>query len=538
MSTMRRVSSLVSADIGNYLTNKQTWGDIIINVKSYGAKGDGETDDTANIQEAIDDAISINKTEIVFPAGIYLYTTLTNTIGMTFIGDGVTLTGDTPLVLTSSTTLSLINTNKFLNFIKSAESGILIGDSITVGYNAAGAGPDPSGRIIFDNGTDVYREGKYSPDAWANYLRRFCLTANPDIDIINAGIDGSSIRFANQNKTYRITDDVDFCFIALGTNDFHYGYTADDFKTNYTEFVQYAKTKSKMIICVSPIPRIDSITGQFTIAECESMISDIALSEGCVFIPMYQMWLSYFDSNNLNISNFMTAEGIHPNDAGHLVMWKLYQKFFNFSDVQTQYSLYGENSPLPIFEENDSRFNSSTANTEYPLGISILPLSISNTFGLPDGKTAGSIVTIKSTVFSGFTYQYFYDASSDAIYFRLFSFVTNDWTNFINLSNSKSSLTLQNSWTARPSTVPAVSKVGNTVHVCFSITGGTLSVNTTLFTLPTGFRPTSTVEFMLTNTNGTTTVAIFGFVDTSGAVKLGVAATYSNILMGNFSFVL
>lgn len=80
---------------------KNIWSGIVVNVKTYGAKGDGVTDDTVAIQAAITYAISIGKDEIVFPAGSYVYTVLTNTTGMTFIGDGVTLSGTTPITLVS-----------------------------------------------------------------------------------------------------------------------------------------------------------------------------------------------------------------------------------------------------------------------------------------------------------------------------------------------------------------------------------------------------------------------------------------------------
>lgn len=70
-SPMSRVNSLVSADIGNYLTNKETWKDIIFNVKAYGAKGDGTTDDTVSINTLIN---TIDKGVIVFPPGDYLIT--------------------------------------------------------------------------------------------------------------------------------------------------------------------------------------------------------------------------------------------------------------------------------------------------------------------------------------------------------------------------------------------------------------------------------------------------------------------------------
>lgn len=98
---MATVSELMAKRITNAQVNEQTWGGLVVNVKSYGAKGDGVTDDTTAIQAAITYAISIGKEEVYFPAGTYLYTVLTNTSGMTFIGDGVTLNGTTSITLTS-----------------------------------------------------------------------------------------------------------------------------------------------------------------------------------------------------------------------------------------------------------------------------------------------------------------------------------------------------------------------------------------------------------------------------------------------------
>lgn len=100
---MSQATELIATQMAAGSNISNIWGKIIINAAAapFYAKGDGVTVNTVAFQAAVDYAISIGKHEITLPAGTYLYGVLTNTSGITIVGDGVILNGTTPLKLTS-----------------------------------------------------------------------------------------------------------------------------------------------------------------------------------------------------------------------------------------------------------------------------------------------------------------------------------------------------------------------------------------------------------------------------------------------------
>lgn len=73
---MPKVSELRSRNISNAIRNEETWGGIIINVKDYGAKGDGVTDDTDAIQTALQAANTAGGGTVFLPLGTYNISTM------------------------------------------------------------------------------------------------------------------------------------------------------------------------------------------------------------------------------------------------------------------------------------------------------------------------------------------------------------------------------------------------------------------------------------------------------------------------------
>lgn len=90
---MSEASELIAQQILNASINKKNWGQVLYNVKVFGAQGDGIYDDTQAVQDAIDTAIFNNATLVYFPPGEYAVTDLSNTETIHFVGDNASFVG-------------------------------------------------------------------------------------------------------------------------------------------------------------------------------------------------------------------------------------------------------------------------------------------------------------------------------------------------------------------------------------------------------------------------------------------------------------
>lgn len=122
----------------------------MLNVKAYGAKGDGTTDDTAAIQSAIDYAQNNNIRDVYFPAGTYLITApLVLTTGAIvdeagsryWDGNGTALTGEnvgtTRIIKRGVATYQSTSTysdTKKQTFAQTAWDAVIVGDGQATGH--------------------------------------------------------------------------------------------------------------------------------------------------------------------------------------------------------------------------------------------------------------------------------------------------------------------------------------------------------------------------------------------------------------------
>lgn len=101
MTYSQSVSSLLSKNVGNTLTNYTTWNSILYNVKKYDAVGNGTADDTAEVSAA-NVAASVSGGIVMFPPGTYkISSALTFPSNVTlWFANGAKLSIDTGVTVT------------------------------------------------------------------------------------------------------------------------------------------------------------------------------------------------------------------------------------------------------------------------------------------------------------------------------------------------------------------------------------------------------------------------------------------------------
>lgn len=372
-------------------------------------------------------------------------------------GKSPELDGNIPL---SPEDIGAVSSNDFNKYLSENTNGInglfltklldgeitkikLIGDSITVGNGARNYIQSPIGnRVIFNNGTESYREPAYTTTCYANMFRNFISSNFSDIDFINGAIGGKSVKFANENKTYWITNSEDIVFVMLGTNDRWDCATPSEFRTNLISFLEYVNSRCNMMIVMTAPPTLndnDSNTYNFGMREVDQVITEVCQKNNYTHLSLFRGLLNFSERSGATLKTLIEKDGSHPINEGYDALWKLIQERFGFIDNTENWK-----------NSNTSSLYNVLIGAQVPYILSTTPIqffeqgkrtvieleSYSDLINFPE-QTQGWLTTSRGFSNDLFSYQLYEPRESYNTYKRIWNYSSDNWSDWRRLNDSK-----------------------------------------------------------------------------------------------------
>lgn len=367
------------------------------------------------------------------------------------------------------------------------------GDSTTVGVNA-----EP-----------------WSPSYIANYYaRRFGVK---DVSNVNLGHSGKTLYewglwYINQEwSTFAAADLV---VLRWGINDPYYGYTLEQIRTAlYTGLEKLRANKTlaqQSIVIMTPSSTYDMPNGRDAkyYEQLTAILREAAEKFQCMFFDTYGMWQDSRHGAGVYLDDpYNDGRGVHPDATFNA---QIYLELFHY--------LYGPvtviNGTTNLFSNTGSSVqmvNASWGPTTYELGESWWRANVSDATWPVNG-----LVKCERFV-DGIVVQTLYGWQNEknrVTYSRTGLISANTWGAWRGVPVTIASSMMANSWTASGTYHKSTD---GTVTLCSTLTPGILTVDTTIMTLPDGYRPRVEMKYVVCGTNsGFATVK----VSTSGIVTV------------------
>ena len=210
----------------------------------------------------------------------------------------------------------------------------LLGDSIT--HGVGGTGFEQNGEPIvegFARNKDGY--------CWANMFKEYVETQY-DCTVINNACTGTEIRFIIDNFEKLVDADDDIVICTIGTNNRHQ-YLAETpqhtkrehmeiFYGNILKLYDKFKNAGKDVIFISNIPASqenekdgEDFRRLFHMNDVNDLYMKASAACNFPFISMYLKFSEYCDLKGITVDSLL-SDGLHPNDKGYDVMFKLILK--------------------------------------------------------------------------------------------------------------------------------------------------------------------------------------------------------------------
>ena len=212
----------------------------------------------------------------------------------------------------------------------------LLGDSITHGVGGSG---------FAQNGQPITQGFARNPEGfcWAKLLKDY-LESRFDCRVVNNGCTGTTINFILDNFDALVEPEDDIILCTIGTNNRHQYFSQgakwdrrahmEGFYQKILALHQRFLEAGKQVVFMANIPASrqneqDSPEGTengywriIHMNDIYDLYSKASLERGFPLIRMYTLFMDYCLSRGITLDSLL-ADGLHPNDEGYRVMFRL-----------------------------------------------------------------------------------------------------------------------------------------------------------------------------------------------------------------------
>lgn len=224
--------------------------------------------------------------------------------------------------------------------IKNGGTLKFIGDSITQGVGGTGFNAD--GEIICTIGSNTWKVNT-NGYCFANLFKNYVMSKFANVNVINYGTRSfTSSNLMAQIKLGNIidgTEDVIVCMI--GTNDKWSGdlqtlksniqFLIDTCKTNGTDLILMSAPISTVALDTTNNGQLSGTPVAFHNEDVDHAYKEICESNNMPYISMYQLMLKEFEMLNIEDISTMFSDGLHPNDKGYYLIYKIIMREFGLA---------------------------------------------------------------------------------------------------------------------------------------------------------------------------------------------------------------
>ena len=208
---------------------------------------------------------------------------------------------------------------------------LLLGDSITMGAGASAESKSDPITLTVDGLTGSPKTIYQLGDHWAGRFKAYVEEEYPNVTVLNHGWGGISIAQLAAHMDDFVPEDTTHCIIGLGVNS--EGQTS--FDGPIATIINYLLEKDIQVFAwtswLGTHPNLSNIN---TAGRVQAALMHAYRNVGIEPLPVYSIAKRYIDEEELAFMDVMEwqpdDEIVHPNDLGHLILFRIIREGFGF----------------------------------------------------------------------------------------------------------------------------------------------------------------------------------------------------------------